>query len=61
MHGTSRTRKWNTFCQRVVQDRAANELGATQARLGAGALENNDDAGDDDDYEFVETIDPLYY
>ena len=61
VHGTSRTRKWNTFCQLVVQDRAANEEGATQARLGAGGVENNDDAGDDDDDAFVETIDPLYY
>ncbi len=61
VHGTSRTRKWNTFCQLVVQDREANEAEATQARLGAGGVENNDDAGDDDSAAFVETIDPSYY
>ena len=33
VHGASRTRKWNTFCQRVVQDRAANELGAILQHL----------------------------
>ncbi len=58
-----RTNKWNTFCQLIKLDRAANEAAATQARLGAGGDEHNAEAGDDDndDAAFVETIDPSYY
>jgi hypothetical protein len=51
------------LCQLVKLDRAANEAAATQARLGAGGVGHNAEAGDDDDdcAAFVETIDPSYY
>jgi hypothetical protein len=60
-HGIKRTKKWNTFSHLVVQDRAANEAAATQARLGAGGVENIDDAGDDIDEDAAPAIDPLFY
>ncbi len=44
-----------------MQDRAANEAAATQARLGAGGVENIDDAGDDIDEDAAPAIDPLFY
>jgi hypothetical protein len=60
-----RTKKWNTFCHLVKQDRAANEAAATQARLGAGGVggHNGEDGDDDDDDDAanVETIDPSFY
>ncbi len=59
-----RTKKWNTFCQLVKLDRAANEAAATQVRLGAGGVGLNaaagDDGDDDDDDAFV-AIDPSFY
>jgi hypothetical protein len=62
---TKRTKKWNTFCHLVKQDRAANEAAATQARLGAGGVggHNGEDGDDDDDDDAanVETIDPSFY
>ena len=62
---TKRTKKWNTFCHLVIQDRAANEAAATQARLGAGGVggHNGEDGDDDDDDDAanVETIDPSFY
>jgi hypothetical protein len=63
VQNVKRTKKWNTFCQLVKQDRAANEAAATQARLGAGGVGHNIEAGndDDDDDAFVETIDPSYH
>jgi hypothetical protein len=59
-----RTKKWNTFCQLVKLDRAANEAAATLVRLGAGGVAHNAEAGDDDDDDdddaFV-AIDPSFY
>ena len=61
-HGKKRTKKWNTFCHLVVQDRAANEAAATMARLGAGVVEENiDDSGDDMDEDAEPAINPLFF
>jgi hypothetical protein len=59
-HGKKRTKKWNTFSHLVVQDRAANEEAATQARLGAGVFEENID-NDSDDADAEPVINPLFF
>ncbi len=56
VHAVTRTRKWRRFCQLTLQDREANEAAATQERLGAGAVENNNAAGDNDDAPFVRLL-----
>ncbi len=61
-HGKKRTKKWNTFSHLVVQDRAANEAAATQARLGAGVFEENiDNDSDDMDADAEPAINPLFF
>ena len=61
-HGKKRTKKWNTFCHLVVQDRAANEAAATQARLAAGVVEENIDGdGEDMDVDAEPAINPLFF
>ena len=45
-----------------MQDRAANEAAATQARLGAGVVEENiDNDSDDMDADAEPAINPLFF